>query len=264
LVVDSSGHVLAKHGTNGKQPDSLAVDFSEFNYDAIQHYSDTHYDASSDAVLLLRTSKRYFEGDARFFEHPFLAWYGLSDGRMRLLPLYYPDFYKEEGKVYSYKWFPLATVSGDEIIYGFQAASDIYSYNMATGQKRDCKCPSQYTKNRAVPIRTADHDLKGFDFANGEITFYRPQVSADGRYIYRIHDTGRQEGRPYKAYLSVFDRQLTKLAEVEIPDADRLYPVVAFMAQDALMVPIKSEFASEGGLTFLRFRADEEAAELGQ
>lgn len=127
---------------------------------------------------------------------------------IEILPIYFPEDLKSiNNSAYGYSENPLYTVSGDWLVYNYYFSSNVYFYNLKTGEK----------KNLSLKISTGENFSPDFNRGNIPTGYTDILYDNDKKIIYRNHIIiNKNDPTTNINYLTAYNLEGKRLSEFKI------------------------------------------------
>lgn len=160
-----------------------------------------------------------------YLDRPKVSTLNLNSGEVDQLPIYYSDFYQDiNGNCGFLSYLNKSYLFDDLLIYNFEFESNIYSYNIRTGERQVFGGQSRYSKNLASSINS-ENSLQIDKHAIENIYFLHVMKDLNKPFYYRIHWGGidYKNSNGYNSFidkplfLMVFNKNFEIADEIELP-----------------------------------------------
>lgn len=219
-LINSEGQVKNILSTNKlkENPDYENLSFfasSGFNlfYDKVEN------------LLFLNCRNAYNElFSDEFYSQPILSSYNLNTEEIFLYPFGYSGYFKENQGKYGYFNLPNLTIHSGRVVYNFPAESNIYTYDLNSGDFSVHGGKSKFSQNTVTPIFTENRVELDDHFLMNPY-FFRTEYDPYRKLYYRIHRGDiplKKNSNEYNTYfdkenyLMVFDSLLNLIEEVKL------------------------------------------------
>jgi len=142
----------------------------------------------------------------------------LQDSSIKIIPIPYPEIFKKTNFDYGNLSHPNLLRNGDLIIYNFPCRSNVYTYNIKTGEQKEYNPRSHYTKNEAEPMKDLSPQGK-FNYAFRALRF-NPLLYIKKYDVYaRVHYDSQSETNVERpGILMILNAAFEIVQEYKLPD----------------------------------------------
>ncbi len=223
--VNFEGKVLSRLGINSYRNDLKGIDFDKYELQYNQ-YSGLQYDELNKTILM--GVNPLAQTLLQNYTESTVAEISLSDGVVRLLPVFIPDSYRALSGNYGdlFKVGPIR--KRGRIIFNFPLSSEVFIHHENT--TKSIHLESQWSDDMADPIIdfSQGSDMARYTHKIKEVNYF-PLVFDDFReQYYRIHRAAREgveDSGQY--YLTLADRNMNKIMELPFPQGYYIFSIVS-------------------------------------
>ncbi|UCS93964.1 DUF4221 domain-containing protein [Echinicola marina] len=212
-VVDGKGYVKHRVSLDDLLKDELKKGKVEFIDNLrVGGTKGSSVQVGNGEYLMTVLRKNYFIGeDYPYF--PMFATLSLSESEeinIKVLPVTFPeDLIYDKGLSYGASEVPNYTVSGDWLVYNFYFSSNIYLYNLMTGEKRKIKAEVEDGNNHQLPIADKTIPIRRYLSIFSNVLY-----DSQNEIVYRNHITINEEDPALsRNYMTAYTLQGEKLCE---------------------------------------------------
>lgn len=235
-IINSNGEVLLKQPINRTNINLRGIDFSEKMIFA-DYNCPLYYDPQENSLYVGIRSSKFDVFHDGFYNGAIAGKLNLTDMSFEEIPIYYPENFKTQR--YGTLRTPNITFLEDKIVYNFQYASTIYSYDKKNATIKKFECDSQFTSNQAQPLEMIGFDQEAIQrYSAMNAIFFRMNYDHHKNLWYRTHfsqNFNEHNGMYGKneAFLSIWNEAFEKIKEIKLPW--NINPLGIFITEENLL-----------------------------